>query len=52
VNGKQQAVKLLGIYDWPDKHLRICFSGTQRPDTFIAFPGSGRVIQVWARTGQ
>lgn len=50
VNAKKQPVTFLGIYDWVNDGLRICFSVSQRPTEIGAQPGSGRVLQVWGRT--
>ena len=43
---------MLGIYKLNDDHYKVCFAppGKPRPNEFGAKPGSGYILQVWART--
>lgn len=52
LEGGSKGMKQLGIYEWVEDNLRICFAapGKERPADFSAGSGSGNTLSVWKRT--
>jgi uncharacterized protein (TIGR03067 family) len=51
VTGPTAGQIYLGIYDVVGSVQRVCFAppGQPRPTDFSAFPGSGRILNVWLK---
>jgi uncharacterized protein (TIGR03067 family) len=51
LQGENKGVKQLGIYEWVEDSVRICFAapGKDRPTDFRALAGSGHTVGVWKR---
>lgn len=51
LEGANKGMKQLGIYEWVDDSLKICFAapGKDRPADFSARAGSGHTVSVWKR---